>query len=77
MSMTVGFSPIAPVQTPAPSRPAQRQEIEDRVTPLEKIREAARSGEQQDQNTPLKVGGGNGDDSAATRQSGSRVDIWA
>jgi hypothetical protein len=74
MSMSVGFNPVSPAQAPTPTRPTQRNE-EDRQTALEKIRAAAKSGEKEEQKSPLKSDPGNDEGGLSTRQTGRRVNI--
>jgi hypothetical protein len=71
MSMSVAFNSAPPVQTP--TRPAPRGG-EEQLSPLEKIREAAKSGEEQ-QKTPLKNDRSGEDGAPNTRQTGRRVDF--
>lgn len=70
MSMSVAFNPVSPVQTP--TRPAPRGGDEP-MTPLEKIREAAKPGAEP--KTPPKGDRADDHGEAPTRQTGRRVDI--
>jgi hypothetical protein len=77
MSMSVGFNPLSAAQAPTPTRQAQRND-EDRPNALEKMREAAKPGEQEEQQkkkTSLKGGGGTGDIDLSVSKAGGRVDI--
>ncbi len=69
MSMSVAFNSAPPVQTP--TRPAPRSE--EQPTPLEKIREAARSGDEP--KTPAKNERAPDGDAPPPRQTGRRVDV--
>jgi hypothetical protein len=70
MSMSVAFNPASPVQTP--TRPAPRGS-EEQISPLEKIRAAAKSDDEPKK--PLKGDRANDEGAPPTRQTGRRVDI--
>lgn len=72
MSMSVAFNSAPPVQSPTRSAPRGGEE---QITPLEKIREAAKSDDEPKK--PLKGERANDEGTPPARQTGRRVDILA
>ena len=71
MSMSVASTPVSPAQ--APARPAPRSE--EQPTQLEKIREAAKSGEEQKSSFKPEAAKDKEEDAPTPRRSSRGLDI--